>query len=72
MLLWDEATFASKMVGSPMRRLKLQRFQRNICVVLGNVGTVEDLPVLERIAVEADSMVAEHAIWAIEAINGRQ
>ena len=35
------------MQGSPMRRLNLRRFQRNLCVVLGNVGTVADLPTLE-------------------------
>ena len=72
MLLWDEATFASQMTGSPMRRLKLQRFRRNICVVLGNTGTGEDLSALEHISGEADSMVAEHAIWAIEEINRRK
>lgn len=71
MLLWDEATFKEAMTGSPMRRLKLPRFHRNICVVLGNVGTAEDLPALEQAASEEDSMVAEHATWAIKEINNR-
>lgn len=71
MLLWDEATFTTTMIGSPMRRLKLPRFRRNICVVLGNVGTLEDLPALEQIVSEDDSMVAEHALWAITEINNR-
>ena len=71
MLLWDEATFAAAMTGSPMRRLKLSRFRRNICVVLGNVGTVDDLPALEEIVADEDSMVAEHALWAIREINDR-
>ena len=71
MLLWDEATFTEKMVGSPMRRLKLPRFRRNICVVLGNAGTTGDLPALEKAVSTGDSMVAEHALWAIEEINSR-
>jgi epoxyqueuosine reductase len=71
MLLWDEATFSSQMAGSPMRRLKLERLRRNICVVLGNIGTSEDLPVLKQIAAESDPIVAEHAIWAINEISHR-
>jgi len=71
MLTWDEPTFTERMQGSPMRRLKLHRFKRNLCVVLGNVGTVEDLPVLEAISAEADPMVAEHASWAIGSIRSR-
>jgi len=69
MLEWDEATFTERMRGSPMRRLKPERFKRNICVVLGNVGTAEDLPVLRKIAATADAMVAEHAQWAISRIE---
>jgi epoxyqueuosine reductase len=71
MLAWDEATFKERMQGSPMRRLKLHRFRRNICVVLGNTGTAEDLPALERAACGDDSMVAEHAQWAIQQIEKR-
>lgn len=71
MLLWDETTFRERMQGSPMRRLKLHRFKRNICIVLGNVGSEQDLEVLEKIKGEGDSMVAEHAEWAIQSIRRR-
>lgn len=71
MLCWDEATFAERMQGSPMRRLKLHRFKRNICTVLGNTGTASDLPILKQVAAEPDAMVAEHATWAIAQIEGR-
>lgn len=71
MLHWDEATFKAKMQGSPMRRLKLHRFRRNICVVLGNVGREEDLPALEQVASGGDAMVAEHAEWAMGRIQRR-
>ena len=72
LLQWDEATFRERMIGSPMRRLKLPRFQRNICVVLGNIGGVADLPALETVAAAGDAMVAEHAVWAIDKIRSRE
>jgi len=72
MLFWDETTFREAMTGSAMRRLKLPRFRRNICVVLGNVGTVEDLPALRQVAAGDDSMVAEHAIWAVKEIQNQR
>lgn len=71
MLGWDEATFRARMQGSPMRRLKLHRFQRNLCVVLGNVGAPEDLPAIRVVAASQNAMVAEHADWAIGQIESR-
>lgn len=68
MLDWDDATFSEKMQGSPIRRLKLDRFKRNLCVVLGNTGREDDLAALKRIASGSDPMVAEHAEWAIQQI----
>lgn len=71
MLEWDETVFTERMRGSPMRRLKLNRFRRNICVVLGNVGTSADLPALKKVLADDDAVVAEHAAWAIERIKAR-
>lgn len=72
LLSWDEPTFRENMQGSPLRRLKLPRFKRNICVVLGNIGDSADLEALQKEAEGADEMVAEHARWAIHEINCRQ
>ncbi len=55
-----------------MKRLKRPRFLRNVCVALGNVGTPEDLPALERAATDPDPLVAEHATWAINRITSRE
>ena len=63
--------FPERMQGSPMRRLKLHRFKRNVCVVLGNIGGVDDLPALREIAAGEDLMLREHALWAIEQIAAR-
>jgi len=71
MLTWNESTFAERMQGSPMRRLKLQRFKRNICIVLGNTGSVNDLHALRKLVDSTDPVLAEAADWAIRQINGR-
>ena len=71
MLRWDSATFQERMQGSPMRRLKLHRFKRNICIVLGNTGSRHDISALREQCSKADPMVAEHAAWAIKQINER-
>lgn len=71
MLDWDEATFQERMQGSPMRRLKIHRFRRNLCIVLGNVGDARAIPVLSRIRDTEGAMLAEHADWAIKEIEAR-
>ena len=71
LLAWDAATFSERMIGSSIRRVKLSRFRRNVCVVLGNVGTREDIPALQTAAEAEDTMVAEHARWAIGQIDSR-
>ena len=71
MLDWSDATFRSQFRGTPIFRLKRPRWLRNICVVLGNVGDAKDLPALVRAAEDPDPIIAEHALWAINEINGR-
>ncbi|MGE9266996.1 MAG: tRNA epoxyqueuosine(34) reductase QueG [Verrucomicrobiales bacterium] len=66
----DEA-FRRLFKKSPIKRLKLPRFLRNVCVVLGNTGTPDDLPSLEKAAQHPDPLIAEHASWAIAEIKRR-
>jgi hypothetical protein len=40
-------------------------------VALGNVGDESDLPALERVAVDPEPLIAEHAFWAIRQIRAR-
>src|SRR5205085_11143529 len=56
---------------SPTKRTKRRGLLRNVCVALGNVGTIDDLPAFERAAVDAEPLIAEHAQWAIERIKER-
>jgi epoxyqueuosine reductase len=57
--------------GSPIKRIKRRGFLRNVCVALGNVGTAEDLPALERAAADPEALIVEHAAWAIDRIQSR-
>jgi epoxyqueuosine reductase len=66
----DEEGFRKLFEGSPIRRAGRQGFLRNVCTALGNVGTLDDLPALERCRSDTDPVVAEHAAWATERIPG--
>jgi epoxyqueuosine reductase len=65
----DEAAFRVMFAGSPIRRLGRVRFLRNVCVVLGNVGTREDLPILTEMARDPDPLISEHAQWACKLLE---
>jgi epoxyqueuosine reductase len=57
--------------SSPIKRIKRRRFLRNVCVALGNVGDLSDLPALERATADPEPLIAEHAKWAIRQIQSR-
>ena len=64
-LALDPASFTALFRLSPIRRIKLPAFLRNVCVALGNVGTPDDLPALCRAAQDPNPLIAEHAQWAL-------
>jgi len=67
----DDAQFRELFRKSPIKRIKRRGFLRNVCVALGNVGTADDLPALERAAYDPEPLIAEHARWAIGRITSR-
>jgi epoxyqueuosine reductase len=67
----SEVQFRSLFRNSPIKRIKRRGFLRNVCVALGNVGSNEDLPALERAAADPEPLIAEHAAWAIDQIQAR-
>ncbi|MDX2109849.1 MAG: tRNA epoxyqueuosine(34) reductase QueG [Verrucomicrobiota bacterium] len=71
MLDWDDVTFREHFAGTPIKRIGLSRWLRNVCIVLGNTGTLADCPALERACVHTDSLIAEHASWAKDEIESR-
>ena len=68
-LALDDDAFRALFSKSPIKRIKRARFLRNVCVVLGNTGSEEDLPALQRAAADPDPLIAEHAAWAVEKLR---
>ena len=71
MLTWNESRFRSEFRGTPVFRLKRNRWLRNVSVVLGNIGDSSDLPALQKAALDGDPLVREHANWGIQRIRER-
>jgi epoxyqueuosine reductase len=63
--------FKRRFARSPILRLKRRGLLRNVCVVLGNIGTADDLPALRRAEQHEEPLVREHAAWAVRQILGR-
>ena len=70
-LALNETEFRNLFRNSPIKRIKRRGFLRNVCVALGNVGTTDDLPSLEKAALDPETLVAEHARWAVKRIHQR-
>ena len=64
-LAMSQAEFSAAFKGSPMTRAKLRGLQRNAAVVVGNVGTTDDVDVLTRAQQADEPLVHEHAAWAL-------
>ena len=66
-----QAEFSRAFKGSPMKRAKLRGLKRNSAVVLGNVGTADDVGLLERVRdEEPEAMVRDHVAWALARLRG--
>lgn len=70
-LALNDEGFLALFRHSPVRRIKRERFLRNVCCVLGNVGGEEDIPALRR-ALQDTPLIAEHAAWALTRIDERK
>ncbi len=83
MLRWSPEDFAAATSGTALKRTGLRRWHRNLLVVLGNIGALNDLPLLEPFlaaspgastATEsevAEDYLPEHARWAAAEIRQR-
>lgn len=65
------AEFKRRYARSPILRVKRRGLLRNVCVVLGNIGTVDDLAALRQAENHGEPLVREHAAWAVRQIMGR-
>ena len=55
--------------GSPVRRTKLSGLRRNAVIAMGNSGDRKFVPTLKKLCEDSDPMVAEHARWAVAALE---
>ncbi|MBT7702880.1 tRNA epoxyqueuosine(34) reductase QueG [Candidatus Peregrinibacteria bacterium] len=67
--LKTDEEFKEKFAKSPIKRTGRERLIRNACVVAGNVGAVELLPLLQELAHDKSELIQEHAQWAINRLN---
>jgi epoxyqueuosine reductase len=64
-----EEEFAQTFRGSPVRRAKRSGLRRNAIIAMGNSKRRAFLPLLEKLANDADPVVAEHAAWAVKKLQ---
>ncbi len=64
--------FAAVFKGTAIKRVKRAGLLRNACVVAGNLGAVECVDVLVRLAREESALVRAHAVWAVARIAGTE
>jgi epoxyqueuosine reductase len=63
--------FNHKFKRSPVKRAKRRGYLRNVAVALSNTGDEGSIPALQKLLEDPESMVREHAKWAIEHIERR-
>lgn len=73
LLAMNEREFDQLTQGSPLRRPGREGLVRNALIVLGNTGTREHIPAIERVIErERSEVLRETARWAIAAIEKRE
>jgi epoxyqueuosine reductase len=71
-LAWSREDFDAATAGMALRRAGYDGILRNACVVLGNIGNPDDIAILREAEKCGQSIVEEHAAWAIKRILERQ
>jgi epoxyqueuosine reductase len=64
-LAMSQEEFIAAFRRSPMKRAKLRGLKRNAAVVLGNIGTREDVSMLQQALDDPEPLIREHATWAL-------
>jgi len=62
--------FAEVFRKTAIKRLKITGLLRNACVVAGNLGDVELLPAVTKLAAHESPVVRAHAVWAVRKLAG--
>ena len=66
------AEFGARFKGSAMKRAKRRGLARYAAVVLGTMGTNDDVPELEAALAHDEPLVRKHAAWALTEVAQRK
>ncbi len=61
--------FNQRFKGTPVKRTKRRGYLRNVAVALGNLGAMHHLPVLQQALNDSETIIKDHAQWAINKIS---
>lgn len=65
----SEDDFRRRFRGTPVKRAKYAGLRRNVAIAMGNSGDRQFLPDLKKLAEDADTSVAESALWSIDRLH---
>lgn len=65
----DDAGFRAKFSGSPVKRIRRERFVRNVLYAIGNSGNRALLGVSRALTSDPDPMVSDAAKWAVKRLS---
>jgi len=65
----DDAAFRAKFSGSPVKRIGRNRFARNVAIAIGNSATPSLAEAAQKLAADADPVVAEAGAWAVRRLG---
>lgn len=65
LLAMGQPEFSAAFKGSPMKRAKLRGLKRNASVVVGNIGSEDDVPALTAALSDEEPLVRRHVAWAL-------
>ena len=71
LLSMSQHEFSARFKGSAMKRAKRRGLARNAAVVLGNVGTRDDVSLLVAARAHDEPLVREQAAWAFRLLRTR-
>lgn len=63
-LTWDDGQFRARFSGSPIKRIKRERFLRNALIAAGNSGDKALLPAIVALMNDPSPLVRGMAVWA--------
>jgi epoxyqueuosine reductase len=65
----DDQGFLERFAGTPIMRTKRRGLLRNVAVALANSGSKVAIPVLEKLADDAEPLIAGHARWGLNRLH---